>query len=355
MIQKFEDFINEAKGTPKFKNGDMLRVLPDVTGKVDDYGNDHAFNNIAGMIVEVVEVDDKQKWTYKCRLVNGCYIASSRKHPNPHLSDFYKLIFTEDQLTTDDVNKFMGLLKKAEYDKKDKIVLTPDSLLYPMGDAKPIKAGSNVTKVVYAVAVEQTLKFNEPCYILDTRPYSGGYTAPTDKDKGAYKQSDISNMEEVAENAISHIAKAVGDKAKMKAHPREQSAKDMPFSISAGHPVYDFNASSLTLEFGKKHSLFKSGGFLVFPTTDDRNSFMSEFEKLIEKYSTKELIAITKASNTRYPVVNTDIKETDQSEADDIITVRSDRMVDIAKDLDIDIKKIVSDNIGDISMKNLGF
>ena len=316
-VKKFDEFLNEA--VQRFKAGDIVRVVPLAMGTVVDYGSDNALNRFSGMIVKIERFE---KGSYICKLLYGAYIGEDKKVRHRRPSQFDAVKFKEKFLTSEGVKDFLEIIKSAKFkvefaggneknQDSSRVAVEKGTECYSMaGDFRTLKSASAKALLF---DVEHTLKFKEPCYIMG-RSY-GSFTF-----EGSFKESDLKPSAEIDKNAIVHVAKALAEKIGAK--------------LGQERGTYQFELATVNT------SKMISPNLIHFNNEKDMESFYEGIESLIDRYVSKEAATI---KGKEIKVVKTDADEDD-------ITLSKEEIMTAAKDIGLDVDKIIDDNLTEITL-----
>lgn len=338
MIQNFNDFLNEAKKPALYKVNDVVRVLGEkVSGKVNDYGKDDAFNSAGGMIVKIVEVSVKaNKWFYKTELLYGAFTDYSRR--GSRKSTFHTTSWFESELTETDVDKFMNIVKNVKYKKGDIVSINAGTPVVPFRESDGrIKFSSTVTTTVQGICVNPTIDTGKTHYLIQSQ-------STNDLISGSVEESHLDKPTELEPEAVKMVAKAIAEKVGL----------DMEFKDESWtKPTFIFKAKSLKVTSDGSHNdLFKHPTFMFFQDSDSRTKFLEGLNTLVSKYVTTDMKQLTKHSTNKPVVVN--IKTDIFSTVNDNIEIPLTGIADTAKDLGIDIDEILHKNRGHLQGSKFG-
>lgn len=323
MFRSFKLF--EASKTPVYKVGDRLKTGPYY--KEYDMGSsfEKGKNTTGGAIVEVTEVSQKSgKAYYTTKVVYGSYAAEQKRSRRFNSYSDYSLRgegrilkgFAKD-FTAEGVEEFEKLVKTAKY---------------KIGDAVSVRAGANQLKIdssstwkpsaytkitsrtVKAFAIDQSLEEGVMCYILSGSEY-------------AVKETDISKEEDLSEAQIEELADAIADKIGIKVS-----------KTSGGN--FKFETEIITELLGSK-------SVIIFKDLKSKQEFNLEFQKLVRKYSQTNLNKIFQKSLT----FTDNSKETSEYSH---IEISSSKILEAAKNLEIDVEEYLKSREGKIAGKSYG-
>ncbi len=170
------------------------------------------------------------------------------------------------------------------------------------------------SKIIKAFAIDQSIEAGELCYIL-----SG--------DKIAVRQSDLEVESDITQNQIDELAEGIAEKIKQKFSKLDNG--NFKFEVE--------NISELIAP--KCHILFRD--------LEDKQKFYEEFKKLVKKYNQPLL---QKVFDRNLSLINNSSESPNWTYPD----ISSDKIIETAKNLEIDIEKFLKSREGKIAGKDYG-
>ena len=325
MIKNFDLFINEAKSLPaKWKVGDEIICLPYQTYKSSTRGLEPS-NTRCGAIVKIEEVTKKgSSWIYTCSITDGGLYENHRIYNDSWL----KIKGNENQFTDEGIEKFKAIKKTAKYKVKDEVTVIEKSPVLQLSGSNPINK-KQVTSVystskIYSIAVDQTINYNTPCYLLESGIVISEESIEEEIDK------------QTIEKAIPEMAKYI--------------AKDINVDYKeGGNPEYGGIYYSFDIKTINTGDLFDSNSKkILFATAEDKAKFIEDFEKLIETHCNKKLHKIFSLKVK----VNQSIKE---NKLYGLPELKAIQIPDALRNMGVNIAQFIQERRGMLKMKKFGF
>ena len=332
-IENFKNFINENDGTsePKkpaiYKIGDKVRLKPYEECSLTVSWREKVRNSATGIILEVISVEAKSgKWLYSGKVIYGTYRNISRnfKISSRVVENPFNMKFIEKQVTTDGVEKFISLVKNAKFKINDNVSISTGAKLIPFSEnEEETKSDMEITTKIINISVETTIRKNQLCYLINTYR--------------SVPENFIEKESELSDIAIIHVIDAINKKLGLDKGEAIELGKNKLYE-------YKFKMESLGT-----NQIFSHDSKIFFKNRDDVNKFLDDIKNVVEKHVDKDFQIF---SQQKMPTVNHIERD---SPVYDYPRIERDKILQIARNLKIDIEKVLKDNDVNIKMSDMGF
>ena len=321
MINNFQQF-NEAAAQPKktatFHVGDLIKTTEQPYYSSNRRGETF-YSSYGGAILEVKSVEVKSgKWQYTCDIVSGLLMKNNKRSSSTPTSNsnWYKIVGFEKDFTKEGVDEFLKIAKDAKFQAGDEIDIPEKTKLVNNNGSANVIA-KHVSSKIFSLSVDYTIQEGEPCYYIEKL--------------GVIKESDISSKQNLSEEAIEAVAREIANVLKTEIKLNTDSNK------------IQFGYQEFTIKMESNYSSLITGGFNV--NREDSLKFQEEMKKLINKYATPE------SQKAFGKALKFDAKLSDDKYD---ASIKSEDVVNAAKNLKIDIDKVLHEKRGKINMRKFG-
>lgn len=303
---KFSEWLNENEKAPKkaaaFKVGDQ--VIYNGNDGTAQLGYSKNRTRVYGpALCEVKKISTKgSSWIYSLEILEGMVLGYARvsRGSAEYLYSGGDLESPQKDLSTDDVKKFLDIIKDAPYKRHDKVTYR------------------DKTCTISHIAISETLKTGKVNYKLKTK--TGEYSRPIDI-AGFATPDDLTSEIEYGSEEKEIISEEIFKFLKIDTEERDND--------------YDL-LKIKTLEL-------KDLGKIAFRSKEDGEKFIEDLKKFINSRTEKDLQIVCDYQLNSPSINNYSVP-----------TMKKSRILEVARKLKINIQELLNKKRGRIGAKKLG-